>query len=230
MVSAGLDAIAFEGADRIWRAQTWLRTETLESLTELNEQCLELLCDQARVKHLQVTPPLMLELRELWAELDADARRRAASCPYLLVDAGFLEARRWAWARGYHVRQRTRSLHGHFFTVKKTIPVARLVLAYSWHLARSQYAAARLLLGMSAQCAELIASCTLRQVTELAERHPEWLQPRWAGRVSVWRELLIASLANETTALEQARVRGLQLLAADVRTGTTSHLYRYVKP
>jgi hypothetical protein len=230
MMSTGLDAVIFEGPGRIWKAQSWLRTETLESLAELNEQCLELLCDQARARHMQIVHPLMLELRELWLSLDKEARRRAATCPYLLVDAGFLEARRWAWARGYHVRERNRSLHGHFFTVKKTVSVARLVFAYSWHLARSQYAAARLLLGMSAQCAELIGSCTLRQITELAERHPEWLQPRWSGRISVWRELLIACSANDTTALERVRVRGLQLLAADSRAGTTSQLHRYVKP
>ena len=64
---------------------------------------------------------------------------------------------------------------------QQTRSMSRLVFTYAWHLARSQNAAARLLLGMSAHCARLIAVCTLRQIHDLAEAHPEWLQPRWAS-------------------------------------------------
>jgi hypothetical protein len=107
-----------------------------------------------------------------------------------------------------------------FFTPNRTIDIRRQILTYAWHLARSQGSAARLLLGMSGQCAELIAACTLRQVTEIAANHPDWLQPRWPGHVRVWRELLTTAISGETAALEKARMRGLQLLAAEARSGT----------
>lgn len=197
--------------------QSWLRAETLESLAELNEQCLELLCEQARAEHAQTAHPLLTELSDLWKTLDAAARRRAATCPYLLVDAGFADARRWSWARGQAIHDGLGALAPAFFTVPGASGVARLVFTYAWHLARSQGPAARLLLGMSAPCAELIAGCSLRHIAELADRYPEWLQPRWPSRVTVWRELLIASIAEDDEALERARLRGVQLLAAEVR-------------
>jgi len=91
------------------------------------------------------------------------------------------------------------------------------VFIYAWHLARSQSAAARLLLGMPASSAALIGHYTLRQIKTLAETHLEWLRPRWPARVQVWRELLLAAVSGDVAALERARLWGLTLLAAEVR-------------
>src|SRR5437763_1547812 len=75
-------------------AERWLHPETLESLVELNELCLGLFAEQAAVRCAQ--PSLLLrQVGELWRVLDAAARRRAAACPYLLVDAGFADPPRW---------------------------------------------------------------------------------------------------------------------------------------
>src|SRR2546429_7060109 len=75
-------------------AERWLHPETLESLVELNELCLGLFAEQAAVRCAQ--PSLLLrQVGELWRLLDAAARRRAAACPYLLVDAGFAHPQRW---------------------------------------------------------------------------------------------------------------------------------------
>lgn len=218
-----IGASHLQRAERLWNSQTWLRAETLESLAELNEQCLELLCEQARSNHAYESEPLMVEMRDLWRALDITARKRASWCPYLLFDAGFLETRRWAWVRGNQVHDAERVVLSPFFTVPRTIAVMRLVLAFAWHLARSQQAAARLLMGMSTQCAELISACTLRQVTDLAEHYPQWLQPRWPGQLSYWRELLISSITGDAAALERARMHGIRLLAADARAGTMSY-------
>jgi len=113
------------------------------------------------------------------------------------------------------------SAYGAFFTVPAATEVARLVFMYAWHLAGSQSAAARLLLGMPAPSAALIARCTLRQIQSLADSHLEWLKPRWPARVQVWRELLAAAAAGEGPALERARLRGLTLLAAEARIATS---------
>jgi hypothetical protein len=204
---------------RVWTAQTWLGAETLESVAELNDQCLELLMEEAKICEMASGHPLVADLRELWLAMDAEARRRASYCPYLLVDSGFVHVHRWAWVRGHEVRDQERVAQPKFFHSQKAIAVGRLVLTYAWHLARSKNTAARLLLGMSGQCAEHIAACTLNQIYELAENHPEWLQPRWPGHLRVWRELLTTAISGESQALEQVRTRGLQLLAAEVRLG-----------
>jgi hypothetical protein len=133
------------------------------------------------------------------------------------VDAGFCDQQRWVWVSGYQVRDLDRAVSPAFFTVPGVTAVTRQVLAYAWHLTRSQNAAARMLLGMSAHCVRLVAACTLRQVLELAEVHPEWLQPRWAARTLMWRDLLVSAIAGEPRAMERARLRGLQLMAAEAR-------------
>ena len=202
----------------LWEAQSWLRAHTLESLVEVNEQCLELLREQAAVA--APDQPLLRDLGALWRELDADSRRRAAGCAVLLLDAGFTDAAQWSGEIGCRVHDRERvSTAPAFFTVPRTMPVMRLVLTYAWHLARSESAAARLLLGMSARCLDLIGSCTLNRVARLAETRPHWLKPRWQNRPRVWRDLLVTAAAGEPAALDRMRLRGLQLLAAEARAG-----------
>ncbi|MGB6603537.1 MAG: hypothetical protein WBE65_04520 [Steroidobacteraceae bacterium] len=195
----------------------WLRAETLDSLLELNELGLALLAEEAAARGSADGLPLPA-VGELWRALEPAARRRAAACPYLLLDAGFADPQRWRRVASWHVGDA--AAHGSyaaFFSVPGAIELNRLVLTYAWHLARTQGAAARLLLGMPAPCAQLIAQCSLRQMHGLAEAHPEWLRPRWAGREELWRELLAAAAAGEAGALEQAHMRGLTLLAAETR-------------
>jgi hypothetical protein len=194
----------------------WLRPETLESLVELNELCLALLAEQAAVRGASASA-LLRQIGESWRLLDPAARRRAAACPYLLLDAGFADPPRWRALGLPQVGDAAGGAYTAFFTVPAATEVARLVFTYAWHLARSQEAAARLLLAMPAASAALIAHYTLRQIQALAESRLEWLKPRWPARVQVWRELLLAAAAGDAPALERARLRGLTLLAAEAR-------------
>ena len=198
---------------------TWLRSEAFDSLVELNGQCLELLAEQALAQPAQANL-LLRQIGEIWRTLDEQARRRAATCPYLLVDAGFSDPGRWRWLDGRHVSEAVPAPYASFFTVPRAMTVARQVFIYAWHLARFRNAAAQLLLGMPAHCTHLISACTLPQIHELAERHPEWMRPRWPTRVKVWRELLLAAASGEVVALENARMHGLQLLAAECRAAS----------
>jgi hypothetical protein len=208
-----------EAAAPLWAPQSWLEERTLRTLAEVNDDCLQLLCEHARTLGRDARGPgLLAELRAAWCELDVSARRRAAQCPYLLFDAGFTESRRWAPTPEYPAQDSGGATTvGAFFTLPRTVEVMRLVMTYAWHLARSHGPAARLLLGMSPRCAELIGTCTLRQVTQLAESHPHWLRPRWPDRIRVWCELLRCASGCEPAALERIHFRGLQLLAAEVR-------------
>jgi hypothetical protein len=203
----------------------WLSAGTLDSLRELNELCLALLAEQAAVRG---GPPdgLLQQLAGLWRDLDGAARHRAAACPYLLLDAGFADPLRWRAAPAPQVGDAGADRYACYFTVPAAAEVARLVLIYAWHLARSQPSAARLLLGMTAPSATLIGCHTLRQIQTLAESHPEWLRPRWPARVQVWRELLLAAASGEAVGLERARLRGLTLLAAETRLAPAASISR----
>ena len=137
--------------------------------------------------------------------------------PYLLLDGGFGDRERWRRGAAREVADPARGHCPAFFTVPGTIEVARLAFTYAWHLARAEGAAARLLLGMPSGCATLIAGCTLRHMHTLAERHPEWLRPRWPAQAPLWRELLLAAGSGEPRALTRARLHGLTMLAAEAR-------------
>jgi len=203
--------------DPLWSRHAWLRAETLQTLAAVNEQCLQLLCEQS-AHDSSGGGALTRELTGLWGILDAPARARAARCPCLLMDVGFMRASRWRWSRDSQVRDSERIAEpGAFFSVPATVGVMRLVLTYAWHLACSQSAAARLLLGMSGRSVELIAGCTLSEVTQLAERSPQWLVPRWPDYLPFWRELLTAAVGADRVALERTGLRAVQLLAGEIR-------------
>jgi hypothetical protein len=196
--------------------QIWPCTETLKTLAELNEQCLELLAEQA-VLRLSNAPPMFRDLIDLWSELDVVSRRRAAACPFLLIDAGFADPYRWRWVGDDCVGDREPLSYTAFFSGNSAIKVARQVFANAWYIVRTELTGAPLFLGMPPHCADLLKACTMRQVTELANQHAGWLRPRWAGRTRVWRELLAAALSSDGVALETARLHGVQLLAMELR-------------
>ena len=202
---------------------SWLQSEAFDSLVELNGQCLELLAEQSLAPPMQGNLVLR-QVGEIWRMLDTEARRRAASCPYLLFDAGFTDPARWRAVGGQHVSEATTVPYATFFTVPRASAVVRQVFIYAWHLARSKNISAQLLLGMPAHCTHLISAHTLTQIHELAERHPEWMRPRWSNRARVWRDFLLAAGSGDVVALENARMHGIQLIAAECRAASLQAL------
>jgi hypothetical protein len=197
--------------------QNWLDKATLESVLEVNEQVLALL--RAQCMAGAALTGLLREVGPLLLDLDARSLHRAAAGTVLLVDAGLADARLWSDAIVGAVNDRPRLTGQPFFTVDGAVAVMRLVMTQAWHLARSEPAAARLLLGMSVASLGVIGGCSLSRLMRLAETRSEWLRPRWENRPKVWFDLLRAAGEGESGALERMRVRGLQLLAADARQG-----------
>ena len=189
------------------------------SLQELNEQCLDLLASQAAAqpKHGNL---LLRQVGEIWYSFDRAARERAASCPYLLLDVGFSDLTRWRRYRGQEVSKPPPVPYGGFFTVPQAASVAKRVFMYAWNLASSSSMLAQLALGAPERCAQLISSCTVTQIHELAEQHPEWLRPRWPTKVRIWRNLLLAAASGDAVLLERTRMHGYQLLANEVRAAS----------
>lgn len=197
--------------------QNWLDKATLESVLEVNEQVLVLLRAQCVTGVRQ--PGLLREVGALLLDLDSRSLRRAAASTVLLVDAGLADARLWSEAIVGAVNDRQPPTVVPFFTGEGAVALMRLVMTQAWHLARSEPAAARLLLGMSAANLGVVGGCTLSRLMRLAETRSEWLRPRWENRPKVWFDLLRTASQGENEALDRLRVRGLQLLAADARQG-----------
>lgn len=200
-----------------WERRSWLGAATLESVVEVNEQVLALLREQCRTAAAQ--PSLLRDVSSLMLNLDAESLRCAAASAVLLVDAQFADATLWSEAIVGAVNDRPPLAPAAFFTVDGTVAVMRLVVTHAWHLARSEPAAARLLLGLSAANLAVIGGCTLCRLTQVAETRTQWLRPRWESRPKVWRSLLRTARTGDSRAMERLRVRGLQLLAAEARPG-----------
>jgi len=192
--------------------------ESLETLVELNQQCLDLLAEQAAAQPLHGNL-FLRQVGEIWRSLDSSARQRAASCPYLLVDVGFTDPNRWRRSPGQLLNAPTVP-YGGFFTVPRASAVADQVFMYAWYLTQAKGLFAQLHLGISTTCAHLISACTLPQIHDLAKQHPEWMRPRWPTKMRLWRDLLLAAASGDGRALEHARMHGLQLLASEVRSAS----------
>jgi hypothetical protein len=134
------------------------RSEALNSLAELNTQCLELLSEQALAQPAQANL-FLHHVGELWRSLDEQARRRVASCPYLLVDAGFSAPGHWRWLDERHINEAPPLPYNIFFTVPRAPSVARQIFIYAWHLVQSGNLTAQLLLGLPTAHAHY-ARCT----------------------------------------------------------------------
>jgi hypothetical protein len=160
------------------------------------------------------TPPRLVSgLHALWLGLDAAAQLRLARCPYLLLDAGFAAPQRWA-GLGFESGVMDGAGQRGYFAGTAGVALVRRTLIFAWHLARSNRASARLLLGMSGECAERIAASALKDLEALAELCPAWIAPRWEAQPAVWRQLLQAAIDGREAVLWQVQLRGVQLLAA----------------
>ena len=194
-----------------WRAD-WLDAHTLETLYECNERFLDLMQAQAgRCPGLSGA-----DVSALLRELDVASKARAARCAVLLADPGFGDAGRWRRALAGVAPEQEYGAPA-VFAAEGAVEALRAILTCAGHLAHSDAAAARLLLGMAPECVEAFAGSTVNRVAGLAASHWRWLRPRWCGRPAYWRGLLQAALQGTAMTQAQMRVRGLLLLAGEVR-------------
>jgi hypothetical protein len=200
-----------------WEPQSWLGAAALESVVEVNQEVLALLRTQCLDGTVQ--PPLIRDVSDLLVNLDAVSMRRAAASAVLLVDAGLADAGLWSDALIGAINDRPLSVAPPFFTVDGAVNLMRLVMTHAWHFARSEPAAARLLLGVSAANLTVIGGCTLSRLTRLAEVRSQWLRPRWESRPRIWCDLLRTAGEGKSAALERMRLCDLQRLAAEARQG-----------
>ena len=187
----------------------------LANVFEINDQLLSYLAKQARIEQRLPQWPILGELREQWAELTETARLKLANCPYLLIDGGFAQSLNWAVPYVAGVQDGPDATAPRIFC-DAAVPLLRRMLLLAWHLARSNRMAARVLLGMSAECADRLANYRLQELELLAELRPEWIRPRWCERLGVWRQLLLAAGGAVPGELRRAQLRGVQLMAASL--------------
>jgi hypothetical protein len=200
---------------RHWRAGQWLADGTLDSVAEINHQCLDYLAAMAAAGSSSC-PALFSSLRPAWLAMPESLRARLAASPCLLVDAAFDDESRWHCLAPRMVQDLPVQYAEPVFTGPGAGDFVRRVLVFGWHLARANRQLARVVLGMAPACAERIAHLRLQDLDWLAEYRPGWVRPRWERQPRVWQHLLLAAQESEGELLTQVSLRGLQLMAMGV--------------
>jgi hypothetical protein len=189
-------------------------TAARRPLQEINGRLLDLMALAVR-ESSHPTLPLALELRDILSGMDIAACSRAASCPYLLVDAGFQDALRWASAA---IELEPVVTQVGTFPRKEALELAHMTLTFAWSLVRSHREGASLLLGLSPACAKIIADLRLQELQDIAANHYDWIHPRWESRPEVWRRLLTAAKGANALPLNSLGLQGLHLFFGDLLT------------
>jgi hypothetical protein len=194
----------------------WLPSQGVDPapLAELNAECLGLLALRvADCAQPDALPPLLATLRDVWAELPAQAVRRLSAAPFSLFDAGFASSPRWLEMRSAGVHETLPA--DAYFEAPAARSITRRMLVYGWHLARSRPRAACLVFGAKLPAIESLAACSLSALEAAAERNGGELRPRWSHQPAFWRELLLAASAGADQRLHELLLGGVQRLAAD---------------
>jgi hypothetical protein len=184
----------------------------LEPLAELNEEVLGAFLGQS--------PPGVLpapgSLGWQWRGMAPEARRRVATCPFLLLDLGLARPGPWV-AGGCQLGTGEAGVaEPAAMPLRLDAGLLHRALLYAWHLARAHRHAARIALGMCPASAEALAACRLGALERLAVQPPPWIRPRWADRPLLWQGWLAAAAHGREPELERLRLWGLQVLAAEV--------------
>lgn len=200
-----------------WLAGKWLADGSLDSVAEINLQCLEYLGAMAAAQQ-QTFPALFAGQHLAWRELSAGGRAQLAASPYLLADAGFDDESRWLALEQRMVHDLSPVQAEPVFIGPGAGDFIRRVLMFGWHLARANRQLARVVLGMSPGCAARVSMLRLQDLDWLAQHRPGWVRPRWEKQPRIWRHLLLAARDPDREQLTQVSLRGLQLMAANVLT------------
>ncbi|MGC3981467.1 MAG: hypothetical protein QM808_09425 [Steroidobacteraceae bacterium] len=96
-------------------------------------------------------------------------------------------------------------------------------LFFAWHLAQTQPNEARQMLGMSEECARVLAHLELRQCRHLALDN-KLLAPRWRQHPYFWSDLLRYGSSSETQHFKLVCVLASQLTAQDLEPSTILRL------
>jgi hypothetical protein len=200
---------------RQWQAGRWLSVGSLDAVADINSQCIEYLAAMA-ASDARHCPALFAGQSAFWCNLPARARQRLAAAPWLLVDGGFNDLARWRHLESRMVHDLPAQFAEPVFAGNGVADFVRRVLILGWHLARADRQVARMVLGMSAPCADRIAQLRLQDLDWLALHRPGWVRPRWERQPQVWRHLLLAARDPGSAQLTQVSLRGLQLMATAV--------------
>jgi hypothetical protein len=191
-------------------AGEWLHDGSLDEVTEINRQALDLMV--AMAVNPTYSSPVLVGSASAWRDMPERALEALATSPSLLVDAYFADAIRWKGALRVDTVHEPADVRA--FVGRGAEEFIRRVLVLGWHLARADRQLARMVLGMPAVCADHLSRLRLKDIDWMAQHRAGWVRPRWEQQPRLWRNLLESARQGHDDELLKFRARGLQLMAA----------------
>ena len=181
-----------------------------DAVSQVNAQFVELLCSHAAVPTAPF--PLPRVLRERLANLSEIDRSKLARCGTLLVDIGLAEPHRWRTDSDMlETANWAIARSSHWLLPHEGFLIAHATVLIVWSILHSKSPETDILLGTSPESARVIATMGVKELSRIAQRHPEWVHVRWAHVPSVWCDLLDFATASDPARFRLMSLRCLQM-------------------
>ena len=183
----------------------WTGAPSIPLATQLNEQCIHLVCQLATALSIQELPPFVAQNRDLWRLLESDARHRVAAFPFVIVNLHFKDLEAWRQASEGRLMSSAESTLYTGVPPRHFEDLALETLLFARQSAREDVNVAKAMFAMTTDVANLIASLTLTQIRAIASVNVSELKVRWDSDPELWRDLLIACRAGDEQSLTAVR-------------------------
>lgn len=200
----------------------WTGGPCLELIYAFNERYLENLARAARSGGAHALAEILRSHRAFWLTTDAQVRRRASRCPFILADFQFGNSIWWRKAQNRE-RLDCPDFQAGAFPWIIAMDLARDALTVAWYTARQDICLATILLGMPAEAAEIIGDFSLHELWRIADQQHLWLRPRCESRRVFWDRLLSAAVRDDGDCLHDLHRIAFLVADAELRgAGSTS--------
>jgi hypothetical protein len=194
----------------------WKGARSLHLAHELNSRCVDLLCDLATTPFVERAPAMVRANRNLWCQLNGEARRRLAAFPFVIVDVRFTDEVWWR-GRGKVLDQVVAEWPAADESLREQRESLLLeTLMFAWQVAREDTRVAQILFAMPQPVARLISSLAMQEIRTVAIERSNFLTVRWEENAQLWRELLVAVATDDERALEELRLHAKLLFCGDL--------------
>ncbi len=194
----------------------WKGIQSLDLVHQLNERCIELLCEVAAAAARPSTLPIVTENSELWVRIDPETRQRAARLPFVIVDAHFKDEAWWRRVTANRPPEAGTEEPSNGLPRQASEHLMHETTIFAWQTARWDRTVAQMSLGMSPSVADFIAALTPQQIRAIAARESQGIRVRWADDPRLWRDLLTAAKAGDGEKLAELHLYAKLLMCSDL--------------
>jgi hypothetical protein len=194
----------------------WKGARSLQLAHELNSRCMDLLCNFATAPFVERLPVMLRANRNLWCQLNAEARWRLAAFPFVIVDVRFRDEVWWR-SRGKTQDQVVAEWPAAERFLRESRESLLLeTLMFAWQVAREDARVAQILFAMTQPVSRLISSLAMQEIRTIALEQSHFLRVRWDDNAQLWRELLVAVATDDERALDDLRLHATLLFCGDL--------------